>query len=54
MKFNFNKIPKTKTMGLRLTIDDYEKISKLAKTHNTSRVGIVSEIVKTSLKEIKG
>ena len=54
MEFEFRKAIKTKTMGLRLDLEDYKKVFRLAKKNNRTRTSIVSEIVKVSLKEIKG
>ncbi len=53
MKHNFTKKLDTKTMGLRLNILDYEKITRLAKKYNRNRTVIISEIVRIGLKEIK-
>ena len=52
IKFNFTKVP-TKTMGLRLNVEDYIEISNLAKKHKTTKCAIASEIIKVALKEYK-
>ena len=53
MKFEFIKKRSTKTMGLRLRLEDYDKISRLAKKYNTTKVTIASEIIRVGLKETK-
>lgn len=53
MKYNFKEGSVTKTMGLRLRLEDYNKISRLAKKHSCSRCSIVSEVVTVALREIK-
>lgn len=53
MKFNFIRQDKPKTMGIRLTTEDYEKIWQLSRRHRITMGTIASEIVSVGLKEIK-
>ena len=51
MKIKFAKDDST-TMGIRLNIEDYEKITQLAKKYNLSKGTIARKIINVALKEM--
>ena len=53
MKLIFDKDPLEKTMGLRVSMDDYRQIEALASKHNVAMQTLVSKIVHLALKEIE-
>lgn len=51
MKFNFVK--NTKTMGIRVSPKNFDRIEALAKKHRVSKCCIATELVKVALNEVK-
>lgn len=52
MKLEFNRIPKTKMVGVRLTAEEYAKMDKLAKKNKVSMAETAGVLIRAALKEI--
>lgn len=53
MKLEFNRLPKNKMIGVRLTEEEYRKVESLAKKNKVSLAEATGVIIRAALKEIK-
>jgi hypothetical protein len=53
MKLEFNRLPKIKAVGTRLTEDEYKIVEKLAKENKVSLGETVRVLIRATLNEIQ-
>jgi hypothetical protein len=53
MKLEFNRLPKIKAVGTRLTEDEYNVVEKLAKENKVSMGEAVHVLIRAALNEIE-
>jgi hypothetical protein len=51
MEFEFNRKPKTKMMGFRVTEEEFQQISRIAKENNVSVGEACGVLIRAALKE---
>ena len=49
----FNRKPKTRQIGIRLTEDEYDQIARLAKENKVYITEAINVLIRFALKEIK-
>lgn len=53
MKLEFNRVAKTKMVGIRLTNEEYSFVDELAKEHNVSNAEACMVLIRAAIKEYK-
>lgn len=53
MKLEFNRIAKTKMVGIRLTQEEFNFVEKLAKDNNVSQAEACMVLIRAAIKELR-
>jgi len=53
MKLEFNRIAKTRMVGIRLTQEEFSFVEKLAKDNNVSQAEACMVLIRAAIKEVK-